>query len=191
MQNAPLAYSDFTNTQMAFTKTNQGQFMLEKGRIIFRSCCCSRPGQSGLQLEKRFEWTLMAAKDMAEDRRYHRNRSFGGQIEGPPKPVTTGRKRRSCRDPSLPFLLLAATSRSGTASSMDEWLFPNMNPFYFQSLTRGFGVISSMLCVTESPLSYPFRAAIPLLVFLLHSFLYPSWGSWIGLHTESQPQGFI
>lgn len=62
----------------------------------------------------------MAAKDMAEDRRYHRSRSFGGQIKGPPKPVTIGRKRRACRDPFLTVLLLAATSRSGTASSMDK-----------------------------------------------------------------------
>lgn len=138
MQNAPLAYSDFTNTQMAFTKTNQGQFMLEKGRIIFRRCCCSRPGQSGLQLEKRFEWTLMAAKDMAEDRRYHRNRSFGGQIEGPPKPVTTGRKRRSCRGPSLPVLLLAATSRSGTASSHGWMTLPKHESFLFSVPDKGF-----------------------------------------------------
>lgn len=105
---------------MALTKKDQGQFVLEKGRIIFRRCCCTRPGQSGLQLENRFEWTLMAAKDTAEDRRYHWNRSFGGQIKGPPKPVTMGGKRRACRGPSLPVLLLAATSRSGTASSMDE-----------------------------------------------------------------------
>lgn len=43
--------------------------MLEKGRIIFRRCCCSGPGQSGVQLEKRFEWTPVTAKDMAEGRR--------------------------------------------------------------------------------------------------------------------------